>query len=116
MNPLPESFVSLLLEVGAREDCPEPLRTGIAEYLATFDDSGLGINGMWARGFDISGYGALGPWGRFASRLYNWTPGTSIESLKVVSINEDQVLDLRSLLPPLPSSPCALNHITQPYE
>lgn len=103
MNPLPESFVSLLREVGAREDCPEPIRCGIAEYLATCDDSGLGIGGMLERGFEVSNYGALGPWGRFASRLYNWTPGTSIESFRVVSIDEYQVFVLRSSLPPLPS-------------
>lgn len=103
MNPLPESFVSLLREVGAREDCPEALRCGIAEYLASGDDSGLGISGMEIRGFGVSSYGALGPWGKFTSRLYNWTPGTSPESYRVVSIEEDQILKLRSLLPSLPT-------------
>lgn len=102
MIPLPESFVSLLREVGAREDCPEALRAGIAEYLASGDDSGLGFNGMRARGFDVSGYGALGAWGEFSGLLYNWTPGTSPASYRVVSIDEGQVLTLRSHLPPLP--------------
>ena len=102
MNPLPESFVSLLLETGARDDCPEALRAGIAEYLASGDDSGLGLHGMQARGFAVTTHASFGPWGEFIGRLYNWAPGTSPASHRVTSINEDQVLNLRSILPPLP--------------
>lgn len=103
MTPLPESFVSLLREVGAREDCPEPLRCGIAEYLATCDDSGMSLHGMSERGFDVTNFASLGAWGEFSGLLYNWTPGTSPASFRVASIDEDQVLTLRSLLPPLPT-------------
>lgn len=103
MNPLPESFVTLLLDTAARDDCPEPLRAGIAEYLATGDDSALGRTGMLQRGFDVHSYAVFGPlWGAFISHLYNRAPGTSVASCRIVSITEEQVSRLSLLLPPPP--------------
>lgn len=107
MHPLPESFVSLLREVLLREDCPPELRAGIAEYLASGDDSGLGLHGMQKRGFAIDTYASLGRWGTFTGLLYNWSPGTSPASHRVTSIDEAQVIKLRRELPPLPTTPNA---------
>lgn len=100
---IPDPLLDLLREVIAREDCPAPYRSCIAEYLATGNDFALSRRYMsQVFGPEVLEEFATGPWFGFSHEIYMAAPGTTHPHYMLMGYTEDQATHARTLLPPLP--------------